>query len=108
MDRITNIVWKTIGGISLGGFEYEYDTVGHIVSRRHSLGDPSCPSQMSQSSQKSYAYDDLDRLASDDDVTYTYDAAGRRIIASKTGTAFTQDDLIAWGDNLTRAEAQGR
>ena len=69
MDRVTNISWKTTSGATLGGFEYEYDAAGRIVSRAHTLGDPS---QMSQSSQKSYAYDDLDRLAFDDGVTYTY------------------------------------
>ena len=31
---------------------------------------------MSQPSQKTYAYDDFDRLGSDGDVAYTYDAAG--------------------------------
>jgi RHS repeat-associated protein len=31
---------------------------------------------------------------------YTYDAAGRRINASKTGTAFTQDDSVAYGYNI--------
>ena len=40
---------------------------------------------------------------------YTYDAAGRRINVSKTGTAFTQDDSIAYGYNarseLTNAVA---
>ena len=40
---------------------------------------------------------------------YTYDAAGRRINVSKTGTAFTQDDTIAYGYNprseLTNAVA---
>ena len=61
MDRVTNISWKTASGATLGGFEYEYGVVGRIVSRSHMLGDPSQPSQMSQSSQKNYAYDDLDR-----------------------------------------------
>ena len=34
---------------------------------------------------------------------YVYDAAGRRISVSKSGSAFTQDDLIAYGYN-TRSE----
>ena len=78
MDRVTHISWKTASGATIGGFGYEYDTAGRIVSRRQEIGDPSHPSQMSQSSQKNYAYDDLDRLASDDGVTYTYDSAVSR------------------------------
>ena len=31
---------------------------------------------------------------------YTYDAAGRRINVSKTGTAFTQNDSVAYGYNI--------
>ena len=66
MDRVTNISWRTSNGATLGGFAYEYDAVGRITSRSHTLGDPSQPSSpMSQSSQKSYTYDDFDRLASD-------------------------------------------
>ena len=42
---------------------------------------------------------------------YTYDAAGRRINVSKTGTAFTQNDSVAYGYNirseLTNAVAAG-
>ena len=38
MDRVTNISWCTSGGASLGGFAYEYDAVGRIVSRSHALG----------------------------------------------------------------------
>ena len=75
MDRVTNTSWRTTSGGVLGGFAYEYDALGRIVSRGHTLGDPSQPSPMSQSSQKTYAYDDFDRLASDGDVAYTHDAA---------------------------------
>ena len=52
MDRVTNISWRTTSGATLGGFVYEYDAVGRIESCRHEIGDPSYPSQMSQSSQK--------------------------------------------------------
>ena len=55
MDRVTNIAWKTIGGTPLGGFAYEYDAVGRIVSRSHALG--------TNAFDRVYAYDDLDRLA---------------------------------------------
>ena len=34
MDRVTNISWRTPSGATLGGFEYEYDAVGRIVSQR--------------------------------------------------------------------------
>lgn len=65
MDLVTNISWRTTSGATRGGFGYEYDAAGRIVLRSHALGDPSHPSQMSQSSQKSYAYDDLDRLTNE-------------------------------------------
>ena len=32
MDRVTNIVWKTIGCATLGGFAYGYDVVGRRAS----------------------------------------------------------------------------
>ncbi|MBQ3345099.1 MAG: RHS repeat protein, partial [Kiritimatiellae bacterium] len=52
MDRVTNISWRTASGATLGGFAYEYDALGRITSRSHTLGDPSQPSSpMSQSSQ---------------------------------------------------------
>jgi RHS repeat-associated protein len=98
MDRVTNIAWRTTAGASLGGFAYEYDAAGRIVSRRHSLGDPSNPSQ---SSQKAYAYDVMDRLASDGGVAYTYDAAGNRMTKTENGETITYtlgvgDRLASW------------
>ena len=122
MDRATNISWKTTSGATLGGFAYEYDAVGRIVSRSHTLGDPSQPSQMSQSSEKTYAYDDLDRLASDDGVAYTYDAAGNRMTRTEDGETITYtlgvgDRLATWtggscaydfAGNVTRIEHDGR
>ena len=99
MDRVTNISWQTASGASLGGFAYEYDALGRIVSRSHTLGDPSQPSSpMSQSSQKAYAYDDLDRLASDGDVSYTYDAAGNRMTRTEDGDTITY--TLGVGDRL--------
>ena len=83
MDRVTNIAWRTTAGASLGGFAYEYDAAGRIVSRTHTLGDPSAPGGMSQSHSRAYAYDVMDRLASDGGVAYTYDAAGNRMAKSK-------------------------
>ena len=41
MNRVTNISWRTTNGATLGGFAYEYDAIGRIVSRSHALGDPS-------------------------------------------------------------------
>ena len=95
MDRVTNISWRTTSGARIGGFEYEYDAVGRIVSRSHALGDPSHPSQMSQ---KNYDYDDLDRLASDGDVSYTYDAAGNRMTRTENGLTTTY--TLGVGDRL--------
>ena len=71
MDRVTNISWRTSNGATLGGFAYEYDAVGRITSRSHALG--------TNAFDRVYSYDDLDRLASDGDVAYTYDAAGSRM-----------------------------
>ena len=53
---------------------------------------------MSQSSQRTYAYDDLDRLASDGDVAYTYDAAGNRMTRTEDGDTITY--TIGVGDRL--------
>ena len=122
MDRVTHISWQTASGATLGGFAYEYDALGRIVSRSHTLGDPSQPSPMSQSSQKCYIYDDLDRLASDGDITYTYDAAGNRMTRTEDGetiayTLGVGDRLAAWtggaythdiAGNVTRIERDGR
>ena len=123
MDRVTNISWRTTGGATLGGFAYEYDAVGRITSRSHALGDPSQPSSpMSQPSQRTYAYDDFDRLASDGDVAYTYDAAGNRMACAEHGETITYtlgvgDRLASWtggayahdaAGNVTRIERDGR
>ena len=119
MDRVTNISWRTTSGAALGGFQYEYDAAGRIVSRRHEFGGQP---QMSQTSQKNYAYDDLDRLASDGDVSYTYDAAGNRMTRTEDGetTTYTLGDgdrLASWtggaythdiAGNVTRIERTGR
>ena len=114
MDRVTNISWKTASGATLGGFAYEYDAVGRIVSRSHSIG--------SNAFDRAYAYDDLDRLASDGGVTYTYDAAGNRTTRTESGSTVTYtlgvgDRLVSWtggaytydfAGNVTRIERDGR
>ena len=71
MNRMTNIAWRTASGSRLGGFAYRYDALGRIVSRAHDLGGASF--------DRDYAYDDMDRLASDGGVIYAYDALGRRV-----------------------------
>ena len=93
MDRVTNISWRTSGGASLGGFAYEYDAVGRIVSRSHALG--------TNAFNRAYTYDDLDRLASDGGVSYTYDAAGNRTTKTENGETITYslgagDRLASW------------
>ena len=114
MDRVTNISWKTTSGATLGGFGYEYDAVGLIMSRSHAIG--------TNAFDRVYAYDDLDRLASDDGVTYTYDAAGNRITRTENGITTTYtlgvgDRLATWtggsyaydfAGNVTRIEHDGR
>lgn len=114
MDRVTNISWKTTSGATLGGFGYEYDAVGRIVSRSHAIG--------SNAFDRVYAYDDLDRLASDDGVTYTYDAAGNRTTRTENGLTTTYtlgvgDRLATWtggsyaydfAGNVTRIVRDGR
>ena len=114
MDRVTNISWKTTSGATLGGFAYEYDAVGRIVSRSHAMG--------SNAFDRVYSYDDLDRLASDDGVTYTYDAAGNRTTRTENGSTVTYtlgvgDRLASWtggsytydfAGNVTRIERDGR
>ena len=122
MDRVTNISWRTSSGATLGGFEYEYDAAGRIVSRSYALGDLSHSSQMSQSFQKNYDYDDLDRLALEGDVFYTYDAAGNRMTRTEDGETTTYtlgvgDRLASWtggsysydgAGDVTRIERDGR
>ena len=81
MDRVTNISWRTTSGATLGGFAYEYDALGRIVSRDHALGDASF--------NRVYAYDDFDRLATDGDVAYTYDAVGNRMTRTENGETIT-------------------
>ncbi len=114
MDRVTNISWRTTSDATIGGFEYEYDAVGRIVSRSHAIG--------SNAFDRVYAYDDLDRLASDDGVTYTYDAAGNRMTRMENGLTTTYtlgigDRLATWtggaytydfAGNVTRIEHDGR
>ena len=81
MDRVTNIAWKTTGGTSLGGFAYEYDAIGRITARSLEVG--------TNSFDRAYAYDDLDRLVSDGGVAYTYDAAGNRMTRTEDGETVT-------------------
>ena len=114
MDRVTNISWRTTRGAAIGGFEYEYDAAGRIVSRSHAIG--------SNAFDRVYAYDGLDRLASDGDVTYTYDAAGNRMTRTEDGETVTYtlgvgDRLASWtggsytydfAGNVTRIERDGR
>jgi RHS repeat-associated protein len=84
------------------------------VSRSHAIG--------SNAFDRAYAYDDLDRLASDGGVTYTYDAAGNRTTRTENGITTTYtlgvgDRLAAWtggsyaydfAGNVTRIERDGR
>jgi RHS repeat-associated protein len=114
MDRVTNISWRTSNGASLGGFDYEYDAVGRIVSRSHALG--------TNAFNRAYTYDDLDRLSSDGGVSYTYDAAGNRTTKTENGETITYflgvgDRLASWTDGaysydvagcVTRIERDGK
>ena len=114
MDRVTNIAWRTVDGAALGGFSYEYDAAGRIVSRGHSLGGVAF--------DRTYAYDDLDRLAADGDVVYAYDAAGNRMAHMENGETTTYtlgagDRLASWTGGsytynaagcVTRIERDGR
>ena len=104
MDRVTNIAWRTSSGATLGGFTYEYDAIGRITSRSHSLG--------TSAFDRIYAYDDLDRLASDGDVAYTYDAAGNRMTRTEEGETITYtlgvgDRLASWTGGSYTYDAAG-
>ena len=91
MDRVTNITWTAPGGTALGGFAYEYDAVGRIVARRHALG--------TNRFDRAYAYDGLDRLVADGDVSYAYDAAGNRT-AKRGGSGDDVVYALGQGDRL--------
>lgn len=91
MDRVTNITWTVPGGTALGGFAYEYDVVGRIVARRHALG--------TNRFDRAYAYDGLDRLVADGDVSYAYDAAGNRT-AKRGGSGDDVAYVLGQGDRL--------
>ena len=104
MDRVTNISWRTTSGATLGGFAYEYDALGHIVSRSHALG--------TNAFDRVYTYDDFDRLASDGDVAYTYDAAGNRMTRTEDGDTITYtlgvgDRLASWTGGAYTHDAAG-
>ena len=104
MDRVTNITWRTADGAKLGGFAYEYDAVGRIVSRSHALG--------TNAFNRAYAYDDFDRLSSDGGVSYTYDAAGNRTTKTENGETITYslgvgDRLASWTDGAYSYDAAG-
>ena len=114
MDRVTNMSWQTASGATLGGFAYEYDALGRITSRSHALG--------TNAFDRVYSYDDLDRLSSDGDVAYTYDAAGNRMTRTDDGETITYtlgvgDRLASWtggaythdiAGNVTRIERDGK
>ena len=114
MDRVTNISWRTTSGATLGGFSYEYDALGRIPSRSPAFG--------TNAFDRVYSYDDLDRLTSDGDVAYTYDAAGNRMTRTENGETITYtlgvgDRLASWtgsaytynaAGNVTRIERDGK
>ena len=90
MNRVTNIAWRTASGTRIGGFAYRYDALGRIVSRAHDLGGASF--------DRDYAYDDMDRLASDGGTAYAYDAAGNRMTRTENGETITY--TLGIGDRL--------
>ena len=90
MDRVTNISWRTTSGATLGGFAYEYDALGRITSRSYTLG--------TNAFDRVYTYDDFDRLATDGDVAYTYDAAGNRRTRTENDETITY--TLGVGDRL--------
>ena len=105
MDRVTNVTWTARDGTALGSFTYAYDAIGRIVAREHALG--------TNRFDRAYAYDDLDRLVSDDGVSYAYDAAGNR--TAKRGDAGGDvayalgagDRLASWTGGAYEHDAAG-
>ena len=104
MNRVTNIAWRTASGSRLGGFAYRYDALGRIVSRAHDLGGAAF--------DRDYAYDDMDRLASDGGTAYAYDAAGNRMTRTEDGETVTYalgqgDRLATWTGGSYQYDAAG-
>ena len=101
---VHDIAWTAADGTPLGGFAYTYDVVGRITARRHALG--------TNRFDRAYAYDDLDRLASDGGVSYAYDAAGNRMMRTGDGGTVayalgTGDRLAAWTGGAYEHDAAG-
>ena len=101
---LTKILWRTASGADLGGVDYEYDAIGRITARSLGVG--------TNSSDRAYAYDDLDRLASDGGVAYTYDAVGNRMTRTEDGATVTYtlgvgDRLASWTGGAYTHDAAG-
>jgi len=90
-NTLERLEHRTIGGLLLAEHEYTYDDVGNRATYLDS--DPSC----STFTTATYSYDELNRLIqviTDEDVgsqinttteSYTYDALGNRLTATKNG-----------------------
>ena len=95
MDRVTNISWKTTSGATLGGFGYEYDAVGRIVS---TLSLSARSTRSTRLNTRIYLYDNLnERVAAVDDRNFNnaIDWTGPDLISSN-GTRYVKLDGDWW------------
>ena len=82
MDRVTNISWRTTSGATLGGFEYEYDAAGRLVS---TISLSARSTRSTRLNTRLYLYDNLnERVAtvSDHNFNNSIDWTGPDLVSS--------------------------
>ncbi len=95
MDRVTNISWRTTSGATLGGFEYEYDAAGRLVS---TISLSARSTRSTRLNTRLYLYDNLnERVAtvSDHNFNNSIDWTGPDLVSSNA-TRYVSIDGDWW------------
>jgi len=108
LDRVTNITYRTAGGVTMRSFAYSYDASSLITQKVTEAAD-------GQTVTNAYAYDGLGRLVAECRIqesvvsseSYTYDLAGNRLSVSSAvsvvNSTFTHNRLTASSDGTSLA-----